>query len=49
VNVKRIFPDDGARPDSLHQIVLGDELASRPGQDFDDLERPAAEGDRRAA
>jgi hypothetical protein len=49
VNVKRIFPDDGARPDTLHQIVFGDELTCRPGQDFDDLERAVAEGYWRAA
>ena len=49
VDVKRVVPDDGARPDTLHQIIFGDELASRPRQDFDDLERAAAERNRRAA
>ena len=49
VNVKGIFPDDGARPDALHQIIFCDELTSRLGQDFDDLERAVAEGYGRAA
>ena len=43
VNVERVVPDDGARPDAPHQIILGDELTPRPGQDLDDLERAVAE------
>ena len=49
VNVKRAVPDDAAPPDPLHQLILGDELAAGPGQDFDDLERAMAEHDGRAA
>ena len=29
VNMKRVFHDDGARPDAVHQLVLGDEFAGR--------------------
>jgi hypothetical protein len=42
VNVQRIVTDDDARPDTLHQVIFGDELTSRLGQDCDDLERAAA-------
>jgi hypothetical protein len=38
VNVKRIFPDDGARPYAPHQIVFCDELTASLGQGLDDLE-----------
>ena len=47
--MKRVVPDEGARPDTRHQVILGDELAARPRQDFDDLEGAVAERYRRAA
>jgi hypothetical protein len=38
VNVKRIIPDDGARPYPLHQIIFCNELTASLGQGLDDLE-----------
>jgi hypothetical protein len=49
VNVKRIFSDDGARPDTPHQIIFCDELTTREGQGLDDLECALPEDDRCAA
>jgi hypothetical protein len=31
--------DDHTRPDTIHQVVLGDKLSRRLGRDFDDLKR----------
>jgi hypothetical protein len=44
MNVKRIFHNDGARPDAVHQLVLRDEFAGRFDQNFDYLERAPAKG-----
>ena len=49
MNVKRIVPDDGARPYALHQIIFCDEFTARLGQDLDDLECALPEDDRCAA
>src|SRR5215510_14636309 len=38
MNLQRVFHDNGARPDAVHQLVLGDKFAGRLGQNFDDLE-----------
>jgi len=38
VNLKRVFHDNGARPDAVHQLVFGDKFAGRLGQNFDYLE-----------
>jgi hypothetical protein len=38
VNVKRVFHDDRAGPDAVHQLVFGDKLAGRLSQNFDYLE-----------
>ena len=35
MNLERVFHDDGARPDAVHQLVFGDKLAGRPNQNFD--------------
>ena len=41
--MERAFADSGARPHTIHHVVLGDEFAGRLHQDGDDLEGPAAE------
>jgi hypothetical protein len=38
VHVKRIVPDDSARPYALHQSIFCDELTVCLSQDLDDLE-----------
>ena len=48
VNLKRVFHDDGARPDTAHQLVLGDEFTGRLGQNFDHLEGAPTNGCRRS-
>lgn len=37
MNLKRIFHDNGARPEALHQFVFGDKFAGRLDQNFDKL------------
>jgi hypothetical protein len=37
VNMKRVFHDNSAGPDTVHQLVFGHKFASRLGQNFDDL------------
>ena len=49
VNLERVFFDDCAGPDLIHQIVLADEFAVGLHQDRNDLERPAAERHRHAS
>jgi len=44
VDVKRTFQDSRARPDAIHQVIFGDQLARRPGEDFNDLERTPTKG-----
>ncbi len=36
--MKRAVHDDGARPNTVHQFVFGDQFAGRLRQNFDDLE-----------
>ena len=43
MKLERVFLDDGARPDVLHQVVFADELAAGPNQNLEDLERAAAD------
>jgi hypothetical protein len=49
MNLKRIVLDNGARPDTIHQVVLGDQLAGCLRELGNDLERPAAQLHRHAA
>jgi hypothetical protein len=37
MNLKRVFHDNGAWPDAVHQLVFGDKLADRLGQNFEYL------------
>jgi hypothetical protein len=37
VNVKRVFHDNGARPNAVHQLGFGDKFAGRVGQSFNYL------------
>jgi hypothetical protein len=46
VDLKRVVLDDGPRPDAFHELVLGDELARRANEDFQDFERSASDWDR---
>ena len=48
VNVKRALHDDGAGPDAVDQLVLGDELAGRLRQNLDDFEGATADRHRRS-
>jgi hypothetical protein len=49
VYLQRVFFDDRAVPDAIHELILGDELARRPHQGFNNLEGAPADGDRLAA
>jgi hypothetical protein len=49
MNVDCIFPDNGARPDMRHEIVLGDQFAGRLGQGVHDFECARADRNRPAA
>ena len=49
MNLERVFADHGARPDALHQLVLGHQFIGRPNQDLDDFERAGADRHRDAA
>ena len=42
MNLQRVFHDDRAGPDAVHQFVFGDELAGRSGENLDDLESAPA-------
>jgi hypothetical protein len=46
VNLEFILLDDRTRPDTCHELVLGDELTSRLNQHREDLERAAPQGNR---
>ena len=48
VNMQRVFRDDRARPNAIHELVFGDDLAGRPGEKFNDLKSPAADRHGRA-
>jgi hypothetical protein len=41
MNLERVFHDDCARPDPIHQLVFGDKFAARLRQGFDHFEGPA--------
>src|ERR1700693_772465 len=45
VKLKCIVLDNRARPYATREIVLGDELAGRANQNFDDVERATADRD----
>ncbi len=49
VDLERVLSDHGARPDAVHEIVLGDQFVGRLNQDLDDFERTAADRHRDAA
>ena len=42
MNLQRVFRDNRTWPDAIHQFVFGDDLAGRPGENFDDLESASA-------
>ena len=42
MNLERVFHDNRAWPDAIHQLVFGDEFAGRSGENFDDLESAPA-------
>ena len=48
MNMQCIFRDDRAWPDAIHQLIFGDDLAGRPGENFDDLESAPADRHGRA-
>jgi hypothetical protein len=41
MNLERIVLDNGARPDTIHQVVFGDQFAGRLRELGHDLECPA--------
>ena len=43
MNLQRVFRDNRAWPDAIHQLVFSDSLAGRPGENFDDLESAPAD------
>ena len=49
MNVKCIFADDRAWPDTIQELVFGHELAGRTGQNFDDLKCSSTDRHKRAA
>ena len=48
MNVKCIFADDRAWPDTIQELVFGHELAGRTGQNFDDLKCSSTDRHERA-
>jgi hypothetical protein len=44
VNLKGVVTDDDAGPHALHDLVLGDEVASRPDEESEDVEGALADG-----
>jgi hypothetical protein len=49
MNLERVFFDDGASPHAPHDLVLGDELTSRPNQRLNDLESATSDRHRGTA
>jgi hypothetical protein len=43
MHLKRVFQNNRARPDAVHQLILGDEFAGRLGQHFDHFERASTD------
>ena len=49
MHLEGVFHNDGAWPETVHQLIFGDDFAGRPGENFDDLEIRARQPARVAA
>lgn len=46
VDLERVLLDDGGRPHTTHEVVLGDQLAREPNENLHNRERPSSDWNR---